>query len=220
MSRIAEARSELERLLAPTSIIPCTRVQWAAWLGDHVAELRKRMRRSEAVQRRRELNIRIDKRSDLPSGTRIQPQADEHRATTWWGKLLELRSGWYGSQADSGRRMFYVMHLSRKTYVINLEPYRQIGGQCPYHIKDFMLTDSMMTLVAFEQMLQHERIHSVYDLHVEADQSPATCGIPPATRGIRLKPVLCTLLTTPAKSTKKTPSTGVALARDEGRTPK
>ena len=206
MSRIAEARSKSERLAAPTSIIPCTRVQWAAWLGDHVEELRKRMRRSEAIQRRRELNIRIVKRSDLPLGKRLQPQADAHRATTKWGKLLELRNGWHGVQAGSGRRMFYVMHLVKKTYVINLESCRQTGRGVshPYHINAaFMLTDSMVTLRAFEQMLQHDHIHYVYEFHVEGEPAPATGGV-------RLKPMLCTIVTPPVKSARTTSSTDEA----------
>ena len=167
------------------------------------------MRRSEAIQRRRELNIRIDKRRELPCGKRVQPQADEHRATTTWGKLLELRNGWHGVQTDSGRRMFYVMHLVRRTYVINIEPYRQTGGPWPYHIKaNFLLTDSMMTLVSFEQMMQLEHVRNVFEFHVEADPGPA-----PATGGVRLKPVLCTILTTPVKYDKMASSTDDAYRR-------
>ena len=60
------------------------------------------MRKDEARARRRDLNTRIDKKPGLPiPATRIQPQADKHRVTTAWGKLLQWRTGWYGLEADT-----------------------------------------------------------------------------------------------------------------------
>ena len=150
--RIDEASLKLEQLKAPTEIIPCTRAQWAAWLGANIEEMRKRMPKAAAPKRRRDLNMRIDKRPGLPTpAKRIQPQADPEGSniSTEWGRLLAWRTGWYGIDATSGRRLFYMLrHLSR-CYVIDLEPHRVPGRG--YRITGtFRITDNMMSLAEFE----------------------------------------------------------------------
>ena len=115
--RIDEASLKLEQLKAPTEIIPCTRAQWAAWLGANIEEMRKRMPKAAAPKRRRDLNIRIDKRPGLPTGVkRIKPQADRSNVSTEWGRLLEWRTGWYGiewrSAADEATNMRLFLHVA------------------------------------------------------------------------------------------------------------
>ena len=61
---------------------------------------------------------------------------------------------------------------------------------------------------SFEQMMQLEHVRNVFEFHVEADPGPA-----PATGGVRLKPVLCTILTTPVKYDKMASSTDDAYRR-------
>ena len=40
---VAAAQSKLDLLKSQTCTLPCTRVQWAVWLGENVDELRMRM---------------------------------------------------------------------------------------------------------------------------------------------------------------------------------
>ena len=126
--RINEATSRLEHLQNAQGIIPVTRLQWARWVGDNLEELRERMRKEAAPRRRQQYNIRVAGRPGLPrAARRLQPQAERNRVTTEWGKLLELRTGWYGLDTASGRRMFFVLYHLGCTYVVDMESHRVPG---------------------------------------------------------------------------------------------
>ncbi len=195
--RINAARLNLIQLRAPTSIIPCTRFQWAVWLGENIEEFRRRMHKDAAPKRRRDVNIRVDKRPGLPTPVkRIQPQEDRRRPTTEWGKLLEWRTGWYGFGAASGRRLFYMVRHLWITYVIDLESHR-VQGEHPYHLSgDFSITDSMMPLSTFERKCSHDEVHTVYEFDVKGSgPMPAPGGC--SSKGTLLKIVGFRVITTP-----------------------
>ena len=168
--RIDEASLKLEQLRAPTEIIPCTRAQWAAWLGANIDEMRIRMQKAAAPKRRRDLNIRIDKRPGLPKpAKRIQPQADRSKASTEWGRLLEWRTGWYGiewrsaAEATSEQRLFYMVCHRSSCFVIDLESHRVPGR---YRITGtFRITDNMMSLAEFERKFSSNDVNTVYTLY-------------------------------------------------------
>jgi hypothetical protein len=203
--RIEEARIKLEVLRAPSTIIPCTRLQWAAWLRTNLEELRQRMQKDAAPHRRRAFNIRTTKRPGLPHGQRVQPQADKSCATSEWGKLLQWRDGWHGLQAASGRRMFYLLRHLQTTYVIVMETFRQpAGSKYPYHLgKDFDIRHHMRPLTTLESMLENDVIHHVYEFRVEGSAGPMSAtGGKPATGGIFLKPSTAVEITTPANYRK------------------
>ena len=194
--RREEASSKLNQLLTPTSIIPCTRFQWAAWVSDNIAEIRMRTPDGAAPLRRRELNHRLCRRPGLPPPCkRLQPQAEPHIVTQAWAKLLELRTGWYGLQLVSHRRMIYMWHYAGTTYVVDLETCR-VHGSHPYNLNaNFRFSDNIMTLSAFELWLRDEGVDKVYEFHIEG--SAGDSG------GIRLRPVRGTLVTEPVKQATK-----------------
>jgi len=196
-NRIEDAESTLDRLMGSTSMMPCTRLQWAVWVGENIEELRMRMRKDAAPHRRREFNIRVGARPGLPTGVKqFQPPAGHARATTAWGKLLEWRTGWYGLEATSGRRMFYMLRHVGTTYVIGMETHR-VPQQHPYHLTaDFAITDNIMLLSAFEQQFSNDVVRRVYEFHVEGEACmPATGG---DSGGVRLGPTTATVIETPA----------------------
>ena len=94
---VAEAHSKLVTLL-DSFTLPVTRDQWAVWLHEHMDEFREQMRLAPA--RRREGNVRLRARPDLPTpARRIQPThccAGSHDAV--WAQRLANRTGWYGVQ--------------------------------------------------------------------------------------------------------------------------
>ena len=198
--RREEASSKLNHLLTPTSIIPCTRFQWAAWVSDNVEEIRMRTPDGAAPLRRRELNHRLYRRPGLPPPCkRLQPQAEPPIVTQAWTMLLALRTGWYGLQMVSHtrphRQMIYMWHYQGTTYVVDLETCR-VPGSHPYNLNaNFRFSDNMMTLSAFELRLRDEVVNCVYEFHIEG--SAGGYG------GIRLRPVQATLVTEPVKLATK-----------------
>ena len=202
--RREEASSKLHQLLTPTSIIPCTRFQWAAWVRDNAENIRMRTPDSAAPLRRRELNRRLCQRPGLPRPCkRLQPQAEPPIVTQAWTMLLALRTGWYGLQMVSQyRRMFYTWHYDGTTYVVDLETCR-VPGSHPYNLNaNFRFSDHrQMTLSEFEsailelQRLRDEVVDRVYAFHIEG--SAGDSG------GIRLRPVKATLVTEPVKLASK-----------------
>ena len=131
--RITAVQTKLEFLLASTRIIPRTRVHRESWLNRNAAEFRRRMRKCEACERRRDFNIRLDKRPHMPSPVeRIQSQAARHDAKTGWGKLLRWRIGWYGVERASAVgpnvvRLFFVVRHRSDTHVLGLDGFRAVG---------------------------------------------------------------------------------------------
>jgi hypothetical protein len=121
------------------------------------------MRKDAAPQKRRDINIRLDKRPGLPMpAERIQPQADKHPAITEWGKLLAWRTGWYALQAASGKRLLFVVRHLAATYVLDLEKCRVPDTRWPYHIKgDFEITASMTPLGKFELLFTNDAVSGV-----------------------------------------------------------
>ena len=121
-----------------------------------------------APLRRRELNHRLCRRPGLPPPCkRLQPQAERRIVTQAWAMLLELRTGWYGLQMVSHRRMIYMWHYRGTTYVVDLETHR-VHGSHPYHLNaNFRFSDNMMTLRAFELRLMDEGVDQVYKLDIE-----------------------------------------------------
>ena len=213
-NRLAKARAQLDLLMSQASLLPCTRIQWAAWLGENIDELRVRMRPTEAPTRRRALSCRTSARHGMPPGERVQPVVDgASGATTTWGKLLELRTGWYGLQTDFGRRMFYMLHLGGVTYVIDMESHRQPQTAAyPYRLTgDFKITDNMMPLTSFETKLEGYVVAAVYEFTIACDAivtgeiaAPATGGIAaPATGCILIKPVVTKPVTTSVKAARE-----------------
>ena len=94
--RIHAAEVTFEIRQAPTTIIPCTRMQMKSWLGVNIDALRTRMRKDAAPKRRCAINNRVDKRPGLPTpANRIQPVIHKQEVNTEWGKLLQWRSGWH-----------------------------------------------------------------------------------------------------------------------------
>ena len=160
--------------------IPCTRLQWTAWVGNNIDELRVRMRKNEAACRRRTFNTRLCPRPGLPAPVqRFQPQAEISRVTSVWAKLLEWRTGWDGFQSDAGRRMFYVLRHLHTTYVIDIECQR-VPGTRPYQVrKDYRLTDNIMPLSKFELQFTAHTVSNVFKFYVEGsgatDQPQAVC---------------------------------------------
>ena len=202
---VAAAQSKLDLLKSQACTLPCTRVQWAVWLGENVDELRMRMRPGEAPLRRRAFNSRVSARAGLPLGQRIQPAVGAHRATTPWGKLLELRHGWYGVVSDRGRFMFFVLYLSSATYVIDMESYRQPSAAAfPYRItSDFDITDDLMPLPLFEDKLKDCVVSDVYEFTVVCE-AIATSGVgiaAPAIGGITAESACGCILLKPMQGT-------------------
>ena len=146
--------------------------------------------------RRRELNHRLCRRPGLPPPCkRLQPQAEPRIVTQAWAKLLALRTGWYGLQMVSHRRMIYMWHYAGTTYVVDLETCR-VHGSHPYNLNaNFRFSDNMMTLSAFELRLRDEVADRVDEFHIEG--SAGDSG------GIRLRPVTATLVTEPVKLATK-----------------
>ena len=188
--RIQKAESTLICLTTSSGTIPCTRLQWAAWVGDHVGELRRRMRKEEAPMRRREGNIRICARPGLPPPVkRFLPLEDRRCVIKEWAQLLAWRTGWHGLAAASGRRMFYMLRHVNSTCVIDLESQR-VDGRHPYHLKeDFVLSDHIIPLTAFELKFNSDVVHTVFHFHVEG--TPCDAG------GINLRPVRALVITSP-----------------------
>ena len=205
--QIEEATAHLDALRTPTSIIPCTRVQWKSWLALNAGEFRKRMQRSEAYERRRAINIRVGNRLGLPApAPRLQPQAPGHLAKTDWGKLLAWRTGWHCLEtADPDRRWrvcFVALHLSQ-TYVLNLEKSR-VGKH--YHIKaDYNIMDSMMYLDEFELLFADENVRGVYNVEFEHRGSSAATGtkVSLGVGGVVLRPARIKKIETPAPYRRK-----------------
>ena len=192
--RIEDAKVQLEQLRAPTLNIPCTRLQWAEWVGVNIQDLRSRMLKHAAPHRRRELSNRVCARPNLPTAVkRLRPQAEQGRATTAWGKLLEWRCGWYALQAASGRRMVYMVRHVSTTYVIDMEDHR-VPGLHPYHLTGvgaFGILQNIVPLRSFELALSHDVPHTVYELRV--DGRAADDG------GTLLRPVQAVVVDAPAK---------------------
>ena len=94
--RIEAAKLNLDILKAPTSIIPCTRIQWESWLGVNIHDFRRRMRKDAAPQRRRDFNIRLDKRPGLPipavgsSHRRLKKKSLQIWGNCWRGGLAGM----------------------------------------------------------------------------------------------------------------------------------
>jgi hypothetical protein len=171
----------------------------------NIDDFRRRMWKDAAPQRRRDLNIRVDKRPGLPMPAgRIQPQADKHRVITELGKLLAWRTGWHGLEAASGKRLFFVVRHLSETYVLDLEGCRVPDGPWPwpYHIKgDYKITDSMTPLGEFELLFTDDAVSVVYSFQVEGSGPLAATGAMAATGagGVFLRPVMAKVITTPTK---------------------
>ena len=187
--RLDQAESRLQQLLAVRAGLPCTRLQWAAWVSANLGEFQTRMRKTEASHRRRELNNRVFPRPGLPrKAARIQASVEVVRVTMEWAKLLEWRTGWFGLQADSGRRMFYLLRLRQTTYVIDLESERVPDATFPYHLsKYFKITESMKPLGMFERTFSEEVVHAVYEFGVASHAEEHT--------GVCLRPVTAPRIT-------------------------
>ena len=138
------------------------------------------MRKDAAPQRRRDLNIRLDKRPGLPiPAVRIQPQAVKNNVITNLGKLLAWRTGWHGLEAASGKRLFFVVRHLSETYVLDLERCRVPEG---WHIKgDYKITDSMVPLGKFELLFTDDAVSEVYSFQVEGSGPLAAAGAMAAT---------------------------------------
>ena len=140
--------------------------------------------------RRREGNTRICARPGLPPPVkRFLPLEDRRCVIKEWAQLLAWRTGWHGLAAASGRRMFYMLRHVNSTYVIDLESQR-VDGRHPYHLKeDFVLSDHIIPLTAFELKFNSDDVHTVFHFHVEA--TPCDAG------GINLRPVRAVVITDP-----------------------
>ena len=191
--RIDDAQFHLDRLNDLRETMPCTRLQWAAWISDNLSELQTRMSGGGAQKRRAELHTRVRPRPDLPRAvTRFQPQADNKYAVTPWGKLLEWRTGWYGLQTASVNIMLYVLRHPEATYVVDIEQHRVEGGRHPYHLSpEFSISDCLSPLSDYEKIFDSEEVVAVHEYEVEFEACPEG--------GVVLRPTRRLELTTPAK---------------------
>ena len=207
--RIHAAAVTFEIRKAPTSIIPCTRMQMGSWLGLNIDVMRTKMQKDAAPKRRAAINNRVDKRSGLPTpADRIQPVIYKQPVATEWGKLLQWRNGWHLldefiaaedlPQSEEARRMYLLFVVRHKwtTYVMDLEECRTTEGIFPYHVKgDFKLNESMVPLCEFELLFRQHAVRTVFSCQVEGK---AATGVVAATGdgGVFLKPVRRMLITT------------------------
>jgi hypothetical protein len=92
---LAKAEAEVEDILSKCDL-PITRLQWAAWLDDHIVEFHGRMK-TDSV-RRRALNTRVRARENLPEpAVRLHPKSGaKAKYTTQWAANLAGRCGWHG----------------------------------------------------------------------------------------------------------------------------
>ena len=121
---IRDAQAEVDRLMASGGGVPITRLQWAAWLDDNLAEFKQLL--PTAHIRRRAGNTRIRARPELPPRAhRIQAQAVTGMLQTVWAKRLAGRIGWHGMRTTTEKKMFFLACHGRcgQRFVRRLRPH-------------------------------------------------------------------------------------------------
>ncbi len=140
--------------------MPITRLQWAAWLDDNLAEFKQLL--PTAHIRRRAGNTRIRARPDLPPRAhRIQAQADTGMLQTVWAKRLAGRIGWHGVQTTTEKKMFFLECHDRNTFFIDLEPNR-VGTDLAYVFNgDFDLMQQLKPLGSLDAAYPNDVVSGV-----------------------------------------------------------
>ena len=114
-----KTEASLQNLLKSFSV-PVTRPQWSEWLSENITEFRALMR--TATSTRREGNVRVRARPDLPAPLRrIGPRRPlSQKFETAWAERLANRFGWHGIQTRThGVVMIFFYTLKGRTYYID-----------------------------------------------------------------------------------------------------
>ena len=183
---IQRAQAEVDKLKDSGGGVPITRVAWAMWLEDNLAEFTKL--RETAHIRRRAGNTRIRARLDLPPmAHRIQPTSEKAQVHTLWAKNLGGRTGWHGIHTNTAieKRMIFLGSHERKTFFIDMEPNR-VGTDLAYAFNhDFDLMAQLKPLSSLDAALPDDVVHGVFRFEVRS--APCTGGVLiKATRGCRI----------------------------------
>ena len=165
---LAKAEAEVEDILSKCDL-PITRLQWAAWLDDHIVEFHGRMK-TESV-RRRALNTRVRARENLPEpAVRLHPKSGaKAKYTTQWAANLAGRCGWHGLQTNTCKMMVVLMSNGGVTYYIDLEPNRVAPDVVSYALTcDFDLGSQLHPLADLDAQHADRDVRGAYTFEVEA----------------------------------------------------
>ena len=123
---VTAAQQRYDEILA-TLHVPATRQQWLHWVRTNNVEFQQA--RKDAPVARRQLNIRVRARPDLPApAPRMQPVLARPASEAAWELNLRRRSGWFGVRTAQRKVFFFLTTLRGRSYCAVLASYPVVGG--------------------------------------------------------------------------------------------